>query len=743
MTTHTRVCPLCEATCGLSIEVEDGAIGRIEGDAEDVFSKGYLCPKGVALRDLHEDPDRLRTPMIKRKGRHEPASWDDAFETIANGLGPILEESGTQALGIYAGNPTVHNVDLSLYLQALLRVVPTPHRFTASTLDQLPKQVSGALMFGGSLSVPIPDIDRTDYLLCLGANPLVSNGSLLTAPDLRGRLRKLEERGGTLVVVDPRRSETAKIASRHLAIRPGADALLLAGIACTLFEEGLVDPGPAARHADGLHTLRVRLSEFQPERVAEGCGIEAAAIRNLARELAAAPSAAVYGRIGTTTTEFGTTASWLVDVVNFLTGNLDRPGGALFPLAPAFGTTDSPEGHGRGIELHRHRSRVRGVPEALGEFPAACMAEEIETPGDGRIRAFLTIAGNPALSAPHAARLDRALASLDFMLSVDIYLNETTRHADVILPGLSPLENAHFDIAFAQLAIRNTARFSAPIFPPAEGTPHEWEILLRLAGILLGQGAEPDIAGLDSLVIRTQVDAAVRSKSSPLHGRYADEIVAALEPRTGSERLIDFGLRSGPYGDHFGARPGGLSLQRLLEHPHGIDLGALEPRLPGVLRMPHGRIDLAPPLLVADLDRLAERLGTPPASLVLIGRRHVRSNNSWLHNLQTLSGGRRRCTLLVHPDDAQARGLLDGGDALVESRVGRVVAPVEITQDIMPGVVSLPHGWGHGAEGARLGLAARDPGINTNILTDDEALDPLSGTSVLNGIPVEISPADA
>jgi anaerobic selenocysteine-containing dehydrogenase len=743
MTTHTRVCPLCEATCGLSIEVEAGVITRIEGDADDVFSKGYLCPKGVALRDLHEDPDRLRTPMVKRDGQHEPASWDEAFEAIANGLGPILEESGTQAVGIYAGNPTVHNVDLSLYVQALLRVVSTPHRFTASTLDQLPKQVSGALMFGGSLTVPIPDIDRTDYLLCLGANPLASNGSLLTAPDLRGRLRRLQKRGGTLVVVDPRRSETAKIASRHLAIRPGTDALLLAGIACTLFEEGLVDPGSAAQHARGLDTLRSRLAEFAPEQVAAGCGIGATAIRTLARELAAASSAAVYGRIGTTTTEFGTTASWLVDVVNFLTGNLDRPGGALFPLAPAFGTTDSADGHGRGIELHRHHSRVRGVPEALGEFPAACMAEEIETPGAGRIRAFLTIAGNPALSAPHAGRLERALASLDFMVSVDIYQNETTRHADVILPGLSPLEHAHFDVAFAQLAIHNTARFSAAIFPPAEGAPHEWEILLRLAGILLGQGAKADIAGLDSLVIRAQVEGAVRSKSSPLHGRDADEIVAALEPRRGSERLIDFGLRSGPYGDHFGARPEGLSLDHLVEHPHGIDLGALRPRLPGVLRMPDGKIDLAPPLLVADLDRLAESLGASPPSLVLIGRRHVRSNNSWLHNLQTLSGGRKRCTLLVHPDDAKARGLAHGGNARVESRVGRVVAPVEVTHDIMPGVVSLPHGWGHDAEGTTLSLAAQEPGINTNILTDDEALDPLSGTSVLNGIPVEISPADA
>jgi anaerobic selenocysteine-containing dehydrogenase len=734
-----RICPFCEATCGLELEVAEREVVSIRGDEKDVFSAGFVCPKAVALRDLDADPDRLRTPLVRRDGRHVEASWDEAFEAVERGLRPLLAAHGNDALAIYLGNPSVHNTALAIYGNVLQTAFRTRNRYSASTVDQFPKQVSCGLMFGTSLSIPVPDIDRCGYLLLLGSNPLVSNGSLFTVPDFRGRVRALRARGGKLVVVDPRRSETADVADLHVAIRPGTDGLLLAGMARALFEEGLVRVGRLAEWTEGLQTVEQALAPFTPERVAPACGVEAALVRQLARELAAAPRAAVHGRIGTTTTAFGSVASWLVDVLNVLTGNLDREGGAMFPKAAAFAAnTHGAGGRGTGVRLHRHRSRVRGAPEVLGEFPIACLAEEIETPGPGQVRALLSIAGNPARSAPNSARLERALASLEFMLSVDIYLNETTRHANVILPGLSPLEQSHFDVAFPQLAVRNQARYSPPVFAPPVGALPEWEILLRLTGLLLGQGPKADTRALDELTIRLRVESTVSAKGSPIHGRKAEEILAALAPRRGPERLIDLALRTGPYGDAFGARPAGLSLATLEAAPHGVDLGPLEPRLPEVLRTPSGKIELAPELLVADLERLEASISAQPAELVLVGRRHLRSNNSWMHNLPTLAKGPFRCTLQVHPQDAARLSLADGGSARVRSKAGQVMAQVEVTDAIRPGVVSLPHGWGHDAEGVRMRVAALRPGANSNALADEFTLDPLSGTSALNGIPVEI-----
>ncbi len=739
--TRLRICPFCEATCGLELELRGRLVAAIRGDAQDVFSAGFVCPKAVALRDLDADPDRLRAPLLRRDGRHESVGWDEAFEAIERGLRPILDAHGPDALAIYLGNPTVHNTATMLYANALQTAFRTRNRFSASTLDQLPKQVACGLLFGTSTSVPVPDIDRCDYLLLLGANPLVSNGSLYTVPDFRGRARRLRARGGRLVVVDPRRSETAAVADRHLPIRPGTDALLLAAIAHWLFAEGRVRLGRLAQWCAGEERLAPALAPFAPARVAARCGVPAREIERLARELSDAPRAAVYARIGTTTTAFGTTASWLVDVLNILTGNLDREGGALFPKAAAFAAnTQGPPGRGSGLRLHRHRSRVSGAPEVLGEFPAAVLAEEIETPGAGQVRALLTIAGNPARSAPGSARLERALAGLDFMLSVDPYLNETTRHAHVVLPGPSPLEQSHFDVVFPQFGYRNAARYSPPVFPLARDAMPEWQILLRLTGILLGQGARADVAALDDLAAGLRARAATAAQGSPIHGREPAEILAALAPRRGPERLIDLALRTGPYGDAFGAREG-LTLAQLEAAPHGIDLGALEPRLPELLRTPSGRIELAPELLLRDLERLEALLGEPQPELVLIGRRQLRSNNSWMHNLPVLAKGRPRCTLLVHPDDAAPRGLADGAEARLRSRAGELVATVELSSGIARGVVSLPHGWGHDAPGARLEVAAKNPGVNSNRLADARALDPLSGTSVLNGIPVELSAA--
>ncbi len=742
--TAVRTCPLCEAGCGLTIELRDGRVRRIRGDRDDVFSHGFICPKGSTLKQLHEDPDWLRQPMVKRNGTFEAVSWDEAFAEVEARLLPIIEEHGRSAVAAYAGNPNAHNLAGTLYLRPLLRGLGTPNLFSASTVDQRPKEISSALMFGTGLSVPVPDLDRTDHLLLLGANPLESNGSLATAPDWPGRLEALLERGGSLVVVDPRRTRTAELATEHVAIRPGTDALLLAAMVQVLIADDLADPGPIADHLAGLDQVESLVADFTPEAVAGTTGVDAATIRRLAHELAAAPTAAVYGRIGTCTAEFGTLASWLVDVLNVLSGNLDRPGGAMFTKAAvgAANTRGEP-GRGRGLRIGRHRSRVRGLAETLGELPVVALAEEIETPGDGQVRAFISVGGNPVLSTPNSGRLDAALDRLDLMVSVDPYINETTRHADVILPVPGALRKSHYDIALLQLAIRNVANWSPPVLPLEDGQPDEWEVLAKLALIVQGQGADADPAVVDDLMIGAMVDGSLADASSPIHGRDRDEILAALEPRRGPARIVDFMLRTGPYGDGFGARSEGpcLTLDVLEANPHGIDLGPLEPRLPEVLRTPSGRVELAPEPMVADLPRLRAALDRPGDELLLVGRRDLRSNNSWMHNVEVLVKGKPRCTLHVHPDDADRLGLADGGVATVTSRVGSVDAPVEVTDQVRAGVVSLPHGWGHDLEGVELGVAGRHPGVNANVLTDEAAVDVLSGNAVLNGVPVAVVPA--
>lgn len=738
-----RTCPLCEAMCGLEIEVVDGRPETVRGDRADVFSGGYLCPKGASIGKLYEDPDRLRTPMVRDADGWHEATWDEAFAVIEARLPPLLEQHGRDAIAVYLGNPSVHDHSLSLALAPFLRALGTRYRFTASTLDQLPKQVASGLMFGSAASVAIPDIDHTDYFLVLGANPMVSNGSMFTAADLPGRLRKLRDRGGRLVVVDPRRTRTADAADEHLAIRPGTDAFLLAAIADVLFDEGLVRLRDAQAHVVGLEEVRAAVAEFVPEKVADACGIDAATIRRIARELVAAPSAVVYGRIGTTTTEFGTTASWLIDVLNTLTGNLDRRGGVMF-TKPAAGSpnTQGPPGVGRGIRIPgSKRTRVRGLPSALGEMPTAALAEEIDTPAeDGtRVRALVTVAGNPALSSPNAARLERALESLDFMVSLDVYLNETTRHADVILPAPSTLTRTHYDISFTALACRNVARFSPPSLPAAEGERPQSQTLLRLAAVAIGNGMSAET--LDDLVAAELARQLAADPQSRVAGRAPEELLAAAVPLRLEDRLLDMMLRAGPYGDGLGSFPDGLNLRMLEAHPHGIDLGPLQPRLPEVLRTPSGRVELAPAQLLADLPRLVEALRRPSNGLRLVGRRDLRSNNSWMHNIEPMVKGRNRCTLQVNPADADRLGLVHGAPARVQSAAGSVEAETEVTDAIRAGVVSLPHGWGHDRPDTRIGIARAHAGVNSNLLTDEVPIDPLSGTAVLNGIPVTVVPA--
>ena len=736
-TIHHRICPLCEACCGLELTVQSGKVIRIRGHEADVFSAGYICPKAVALKDLHEDPDRLRTPLIKRDGVLVEATWDEAFAEIERRLLPILALHGKSAAGVVVGNPSAHKIGLLTYFGKLARALGTKNVFSASTLDQMPKQLASGLMFGHWLTVALPDIADTDYLLVLGANPLVSNGSMWTVPDFRGKAKALQARGGKLVVIDPRRTETAAVADAHHFIRPNADVFLLAAMVQTLFAEGLVQLGTVADWVNGVAEVQQAVAPFTPEAVAARCGIGADTIRALARELAAAPRAAVYARIGTCTQEYGTLCSWLVDVLNVLTGNMDAPGGVLFAKSAAFAAnTMGKPGIGKGVSTGRHTARVSGAPEVYGELPITCLAEEIETAGAGQIRALYTVATNPVLSSPNGPRLAKALESLDFMVSMDIYVNETTRHADVILPGLSPLEDIHYDVAFPQLSWRNHARFSPRVFPVPQGQPEEWQTLLKLAAIVQGQGAQADANALD--------DAQFAQDAQRLFGTHADAVVRAVDGLTGPLRNLEVALRTGPYGDgfsgHVGTKPDGLTLARVMASntTGGIDLGALQPRIPEVLRTPSGKIELAAPLLLQDLQRAALDLQALQPDLLIIGRRDVRTNNSWMHNLPVLAKGPFRCTALVHPADAQRLGLVEGTMAEITSATGCVHAQVAVSDEMMPGVVSLPHGWGHDLPGAQLRVAVQRPGANLNALLDDGLRDPLSGNAVLGGVAIRM-----
>jgi anaerobic selenocysteine-containing dehydrogenase len=692
--TAYTTCPLCEATCGLELTLDGDRVTGVRGDPEDPLSRGYLCPKGAALGQLDADPDRVRTPRIRRDGKLVPATWDEAFAAVHQGLTGVIGAHGREAVALYLGNPNVHTLAGVLFAAPLRKALGSRNIFTASTVDQMPKHVSCGYLFGNPLAIPVPDVDRTDLLLILGADPYSSNGSLWTVPDLPGRLAALRKRGGRLVVVDPRRSRTARHADRYLPIRPGTDVYLLLGMVHELFARGLVALGELAPHVLGVDEVRALVAPYPPDVVAPWCGIPAGAIRELVADLAAAPRAAVYGRIGTTTVAHGTVTSWLVDVLNVLTGNLDRPGGAMFPL-PAHSHRGT--GRGNGFTTGRWHSRVRGLPEVLGELPAVTLADEILTPGPGQVRALLTVAGNPVLSLPNSGRLDAAVAGLDFVVCVDPYVNATTRHADVLLPPPPHTQQAHYDLAFYGLSVRNVARFSAPVVPLAPGALDESDILLRLIGILSGKG--PDL---------------------PTDG-------------PGEERrLLDKRLRGGPYE---------LSLDALLQRPHGVDLGPLEPRIPELLRTPSGQVELCPPPIAAEVSTLEAPVAQPDGTFHVIGRRHVRSNNSWMHNVPALVKGRPLCTLVVNTADARRLGLVPGGRARVTSRVGQVELTVEVTDDIAPGVVSIPHGFGHDLPGVEMSVARGVVGANANLLTDDVRIDPLSGTAVLNGVPVEVAPA--
>lgn len=729
---HLRTCPLCEAMCGLEIHVEDGRVARIRGNRNDVWSRGHICPKGASLAALHDDPDRIRRPMIKVDGQWQEVDWDTAFRRCSELLTPVIQKYGIAAVSSYVGNPSAHTFSLGRYIGVLLGLSGIPTSYSSGTVDQWPKNLTSHLMYGGWWSFPVPDIEHTDLLVVMGANPAASQGSVLSAPDVMGTIHRIQQRG-KVIVIDPVRTATASKADEWLAITPGTDAALLLGVVHTLFAEGLVMLGHTEPYVDGVETVGAIAAEWAPERVAAVTGIDAERIRGLARELAGTERAVVYGRIGTCNQEFGSLASWLVDVVNILTGHFDTRGGSMFPQAAAWSLTVQPQPglEGGKPEFGRWHTRVRGAKEVLGQAPVSCLAEEIVTPGDGQVRALITVAGNPVLSTPAGHKLGEALAGLDAMISIDNALNETTRHAHVILPGLSPFEQPHHDDLLLNNAVNSFANYSPRVFAPEDpDRPEEWEIMIRLTGLCTGTPAEDvdvdaiDDGWFDYLCFTQGLDGA--------------EIRKHYE-NGGPERILDLTLRTGPFGDRYGEYPGGITLEQLKARPNGVNFGPMQSRLTEVLSTPEGRVRLAPQYLIDDLPRLAERLRRDPVDLVLVSRRHLRSCNSWLHNVPALMKGKDRCTLLIHPTDAKANGVSDGDFVTVTSAGGSIEVPVEITDAIKPGVVSMPHGWGHGLPGTQLSVANATPGANTNVLSPPDFLDEPSGNGALNGIPVTVT----
>ena len=714
--------------CGLLVKVEGAQVISIRPDPQNAFSQGHICPKGTTLGDLHHDPDRLRTPMIRDGAVWREASWEEAFAQIEKLVAGVRERHGQEAFAFYSGNMSKGGFDTSRYTTLLVRQGKFAQRYSSSSVDQLPKNVSNHLMYGDMWKFAIPDIDRTDLFVIFGGNPAASKGSILSHRDVMGAIKALRARGGRVIVVDPVRTGTAQVADEWVSIRPGGDAALLLGMAHVLFAQGRVKLKALEGHVNGVEELRELVKGFPPERVAEFCGVPAAVITALACEISDAKHAAVYGRIGTCTQEFGTLASWLVDVIGALTGNLDAVGGTLWStqVAPHMALTpplplNSP--------LFTKPVRVRGVRGVLGQYPASCLAEEIDTPGPGQIRSLLTMGSNPVLSAPGSARLDAALPLLECMVSIDLYRNESSRHAHVILPALSPLEQPHWDVWAWPFSLTTGGHYSPTLFEPHDRPP-EWQVLARVGAIM---GGAP-LADLDAL----------NALDDAYFGAMCDqvginrELAFATLPVRGGARILDLCIRTGPFGDRFGEKPDGLKLQSFIDAPDGIILGQAGPQGAAAIKTPSGKIELAPPHILGDVPRLEHAMTQAAPALVLVSRRHLRSLNSWMHNVDTLVRGKDRCTLHLHTEDALRLGIEAGDIVEVASVSGAVRVAVELTTDIRPGVVSMPHGWGHGAPGTRINVAAGRAGVNINLLSPGPFVDAASGNAVLNGIPVTL-----
>lgn len=725
---HHRTCPLCEGMCGVTVKVEGGQVATVRPNRQDVWSQGHVCPKGTTLGALHDDPDRLRTAMVRDGSEWKSASWDTALERLEELAEGVRNRHGPHAFAAYGGNMAGKDATLSRYTGLMLATSGIQQVYSSGTVDQHPKNLSAMLMFGNEWKIPIPDLDNTDLFVIFGGNPAASKGSIFSHRDVMGAMRDLRARGGRVIVIDPVRTKTAQAADQWIGLKPGTDAALMLGVAHVLFARGAV----RLRHLDGLieglDALRDVAGEFSPQVVAPFCGIEASIIEDLADELIRTDRSAIYGRIGTCTQSFGTLASWMIDVLAILTGNLDRRGGSMWSR-PAASLVDMLATLPDGMPVVMGKSRVRGVPAVLGQFPASCMAEEIATPGPGQIKGLVTFAANPALSAPDSGKLAQALPLLECMVSLDNYINETTRHAHVILPSPSFLESAHFDMWSWIFCLTSGGHYSPPVFPPVD-RPDHWRIVARVGAIIGGQPGA-DIDAMDDGYFRALATG---------RGIDPDLAITAL-PERGPARILDLAIRAGPFGDRFGAVAGGLSLDSFRNQPDGVIIGPATPQAQEGFATSSGKIEIAPALILSDIPRLKLALGANDPALVLVSRRHLRSMNSWMHNVDTLVKGKDRCTVQMHSADAATRGL-EGGDLVtLTSAAGSIVVPMEIDDDIRPGVVSMPHGWGHSDAQTHLSVAKVHPGANTNVLSPGTLVDVISGNAVLNGIPVEIAKA--
>jgi anaerobic selenocysteine-containing dehydrogenase len=737
--------------CGVVIEHAGEEILSIKGDKNDPHSKGHICPKALALKDFHEDPDRLRVPQIKTENGWKQVSWNKAFNLIASKIKAIQKDHGNNAVGAYVGNPNVHHHGNLLYLLNFFDTLATKNRFSATSNDQLPHMRANYEMFGHQALFPVPDIDHTDLYILMGCNPAASNGSLMSAPDYLGRLKAIRKRGGQVILIDPKRNETARVVDEHLPIRPGTDALMLMALIHTLFDEGLVETGRLKSSIEGIADIQLLCSDYQPELVANICGMPAETIRGLARKLATTPRAAIFGRMGTSTQEFGGLATWLVYVANILTNHLDERGGLMF-TKPAADLVELSAFIGEQGSSNSFQSKS-GLPEFSGELPSSAMADQIELEGADQIKAMFVIAGNPVLSSPNSNRLDKAFAGLEFMVSIDSYLNETSKHADVILPSSSHLEQSHYDVALNMIAVRNVAKYSPALFEPAKNTKHDWEIILEIARRLQPAGLVASVKteaqyqvfkrlgpdGVLDLLLRVGPYGTQIPGTSQVGAFIIDTIQDIFPPGHMLRRALDVG----PYGPQNRGLSKGLCVASLMNYPHGVDLGSLQSALPERLFTKSKRIKLVPLSYSADMPRLRKFMeqaisASTSDTLSMIGRRDVRSNNSWMHNSQRLVKGKNRCTMQIHPKDAASRNIVEGETVRVSSKLGSIQIPAEITEDIMLGVISIPHGWGHNHEDTQLSVASKRPGVNVNILIDDGFVDKLTGTSVLNGVPVDV-----
>jgi anaerobic selenocysteine-containing dehydrogenase len=703
---HFSTCTLCEAMCGIEVTTQDREILSIVGDKQNPFSEGHVCPKAMALKDLYDDPDRLRQPMQKTADGWQPIGWDEALDKVAQGLHKVQQQNGIDSVGVYLGNPNAHNMGSILFGPHFYRALKTKNRYSATSVDQLPHHIVSRKLFGHQSQIPIPDIDHTQHFMIIGGNPLASNGSIMTVPHIKRRLKAIQKRGGKVVVIDPKKSETADISCEHHFIKPGTDALLMLAMLNTLFAKQLAKPEHLLAFAPELEQVASFVQDYSADRVAPLIGIEAAQINSMVEAFCQAESAVCYGRMGASVQAFGTLTQYLIMLFNMLTGNLDRPGGMMFTQPAA----DLLPHSGRG-SVGKYQTRVRNLPAFGGEYPVSALAEEITTSGEGQIKAMVIGAGNPILTTPNGPQLDAAFEQLEFVAAIDFYITETTRHANIILPPVTALERDHYDVVFHNFAIRNSAKFSPAIFEPKAESRTDWQIYLALA-----------------------------ERLDTLNGVPGDKYEKLWQQTPVG--VVDDLLRSGKYanGEH------NLSIDKLVEYPHGIDLGPLQPDLPNAIFHPDKLINLAFDYFMADLVRLDKHFFTEPKvaddSLQLIGRRHLKTNNSWLHNSQRMvkgtDKGNKRCTAQIHPEDAARFAIADGQQIKVKSRVGQVSIPAEVTAKIMPGVISIPHGWGHDKKDSNWTTAKEHAGVSVNDLTDEMVLDELSGNAVLNGVPVWI-----